>query len=906
MKNFAKMLCLLIISMFIIGFGGEVVKAETFTTLGTLKYRKWGPGTSLDNYTYFQHIQLNGQDAYCLNRTMKFPRVSLTLMEGLVPANKEQAIINVINAGTAKNLGLTHGEAYYLTQAAVWFQLGGVDDVDDKTDVDGINVGFYNWILSNYPEQWKKLMDAATEKPIEYNLTISGTDSVLTESDGYLVSKDFKVSSNISGNFVVAIDSGSSEGACVLYNSSCSTSVEVPANTAFKIRVDKPTDSSGTVDASFTATPKNDPNPTGYTLKTYGGASSQGFQNVAIVDSVSESFSDVQVVSGNYTNTTDVEIQKIDSETSKKVSGASLAVYKSNGAKIGIYTSTGEGEANPVLSLPIGDYYLREISAPEGYLLNNEKQNFSIVDDNGTLKVKQGDAFVDSATIVLSNNPLMVKFRKVDSNGNPIEGVKFIIEASPMHGASSAKSLLCAYSDKDGYLTVPCDDSEVVTNSRGLYAEVSSDGVYRLGIDFGSSSQYYNITEETSNKYDASTFNDVYDLDFYVSGKSFIIYNHYISVEATDGNIPMFIVTMENENYLDISKTDITTGAEIAGAHLRVYDPEASIDSSDDDSSTSDNVIDEWVSEEGKTHRVSGIKFDKFYAIEETIAPEGYIAVTTTVWFKVAEDGTVTTYDPDTQEVISDLTGSNYKLLVPNDYTKVQISKTDMVTGEEVPGAELKICTASDYDENGMDCTPSKSEWLWTSGTEAHYIEKLVAGDYYLIETIAPEGYVKKTTAVKFTVKEETGIQTVVMENEPTKVSVSKKDFTTGEELPGATLQILKEDRTQAYDNDGNKLEWISGTEPYVIYGLPVGNYILIETIPPEYYKEGMIVEGQAVTEYAFSVTEEEPNVEIEVYNQILTDVPSTGVSTINIIAIGGLMIFVGYQVIKLYRRRLY
>lgn len=878
-----KLLCFLIISIFIIGFGGEVVKAETFTSLGTLKYRKWGNGTSLDNYTYFQHIQLNGEDAFCLNSTKNFPSVSLTLMDGLVPNSKKQQLINVIKAGTPSNLGLSHGEAYYLTQAAVWYVMGDV--VPNNRETDGLGLGFHNWILANYPTQWKILMDAiGSTSSSDYYFNVMSDGSNLSESDGYMMSENFSFSTNVKGNVVISINGGSSTGACVLYNSTCSDSVEIPADAKFKIRVDKPTDSNGTVDASFTAKPKTNPNV--YTLKTYGGASSQGFQNVAIIDSEPKEFSVKQAVSGNYTNTLNVQIQKIDYETGKKVAGAFIEVYKSDDSLIDMYKSTDETETNPVLNLPVGDYYLKELLAPSGYTLNTEKVDFSVVDDNGTLKVKQNNQFVDSATLSLRNKPLKVKFRKTDKDGNPIEGMKFEITSYSDVQIGGQNARLCAYSDSNGYLTVPCDGYESI---------VKSDGVYWLGHDFGKTSDIYQILESCDNEkckgYDTTPLSGNNELKVDENGNVISLRSYIIVDDSDTSEIPVVNINFVNKRFINIGKTDVTSGAEIEDAHLKVYDLSIK---------EGDNVVDEWVSEKDKTHQIVNIEVGKRYALEETIAPKGYVAISTAIHFEMDKDGKIKVFDPETGSEIKDMAGSDYKLLITNEPTKVHISKTDMVTGEEVPGAEIKLCSAEEYEKSGLDCKPSKEEWSWESSDKPQYIEKLPVGDYYLIETVAPEGYVRQTNAVKFSVKEETGIQQVEFTNEPTKVTVEKKDYKTGKPISNVTFQIINVKTNEVVR------EWVSDNldEGHIEYAIPMGKYKLVETVYPEGYKEGMIVDGIVTSEYEFEITEDVSEITITVYNEALTDVPSTGISTINLFAIGGLMVFIGYQVIRIYRRR--
>lgn len=65
-----------------------------------------------------------------------------------------------------------------------------------------------------------------------------------------------------------------------------------------------------------------------------------------------------------------------------------------------------------------------------------------------------------------------------------------------------------------------------------------------------------------------------------------------------------------------------------------------------------------------------------------------------------------------------------------DDITRVQISKVDIATGKELPGAELII---KDKDGNTVA--------QWVSEDKPHYIEKLPAGDYKLTEITAPNGY---------------------------------------------------------------------------------------------------------------------------------------------------------------------
>lgn len=88
-----------------------------------------------------------------------------------------------------------------------------------------------------------------------------------------------------------------------------------------------------------------------------------------------------------------------------------------------------------------------------------------------------------------------------------------------------------------------------------------------------------------------------------------------------------------------------------------------------------------------------------------------------------------------------------------DDVTKVEISKQDIATGKELPGAKLCI-----LDKNG------KTVKSWTSSEKPYYMEKLPIGEYTLHEEAAPEGYLVAED-VKFTVEDTGEIQKVVMKD---------------------------------------------------------------------------------------------------------------------------------------------
>ena len=151
--------------------------------------------------------------------------------------------------------------------------------------------------------------------------------------------------------------------------------------------------------------------------------------------------------------------------------------------------------------------------------------------------------------------------------------------------------------------------------------------------------------------------------------------------------------------------------------------------------------------------------------------------------------------------------------------TSAKISKQDITTKQELPGATLVVKDAS-----------GKEVLKWISSYEPTYFE-LDPGKYTLTETIAPKGYKLSTETIEFEVKPDGTTTNVVMYNEPNKTGakISKQDITNKQELPGATLVIK--------DSTGKEIKkWVSTNSPKY-FELEPGKYTLTETIAPKGYK---------------------------------------------------------------------
>ena len=158
-----------------------------------------------------------------------------------------------------------------------------------------------------------------------------------------------------------------------------------------------------------------------------------------------------------------------------------------------------------------------------------------------------------------------------------------------------------------------------------------------------------------------------------------------------------------------------------------------------------------------------------------------------------------------------------YSFTFEDEPTVIEVTKTSLTDGKELEGAKLQV---TDEDGKVVDS--------WTSGKEAHIIKELVVGrKYTLTETKPADGYVT-AESITFTIEDTAKPQKIEMKDDVTKVEISKTDIS-GKELPGAKLTIL--------DKDGKTVEsWTSEEKPHYIEMLPIGEYTLREESAPDGY----------------------------------------------------------------------
>ena len=452
-----------------------------------------------------------------------------------------------------------------------------------------------------------------------------------------------------------------------------------------------------------------------------------------------------------------------------------------------------------------GRYYIREVAVPDGYLIEQSDIPVEFIYENQTIawqvvdclhSDKQTEVTIDKqafasadpdTTFALPGATLTI----TDWDGNVVDQWESTDTAHVVRGLHLNQSFAPDYADDLGKIytlteTRPADGYATARTIQFYLKQASDNGVY---------------TQETELWVRETVASAEYQTGSIVSPLEFADDEPGLLQRALDAVTGFFTGTDE---------TDTQDGVVIAnwvctGGTLTV--------------TFTDDATDTAIVKCLHERDFAGLDFDKVYLVGGT-APDFFQML------QVAEK-------PADSEVI--YTADWHKadgttITMVDAPTRIRISKLDITTGEEVPGAELQIV---DSDGNVVES--------WTSGTGPHTIEgKLIAGaTYTLVETLAPtdEGYVP-ARSIRFTVEEDGKVQQVFMQDDYTKVSISKTDIATGAEVPGAHLQIV--------DGEGNVLaDWVTDGTPHYIERLPVGTLTLIETQAPT---EGGYVRAENVT----------------------------------------------------------
>lgn len=607
----------------------------------------------------------------------------------------------------------------------------------------------------------------------------------------------------------------------------------------------------------------------------------------------------------NYYKEFVINIEKIDSTDSNKfLEGAVYGLYTnedvlapdgsviiSKNSLVSIGETDDTGYLRMVLHLPTGKYVLKELKAPEGYIISDETRTIDLDFDDITVSAY-------SHSTVFTNDPITIEIGKLDKvSSDFIPGAKLELiaedgsvyaswttqsEAKVLKAVPAGKYTLHEVSAPNGYKLAEDVQIEVketaekqsfimmddrVTGSVTVNKFVKGTTTPLPGVTF----ELYN---ETLNLF-VGTFTTNANGQVYIPNLAVASYNDgiasgHMSYRLTEvvtqpgyvfDNTPYtFMLNVADPNYtvetdatlsvendytkVHVYKADADNGQYIAGAELAIY-PFSEYDMTKGE--IKDNAVPyaTWIS------GTDAYVFEKMpigdYVLVELNPPAGYRKAANLI-FTVENSGHVNT-------------------LVLNNYSiKAVFSKFDKDGTTYLPGAEFALYEKSQFNDDLTLKDNAQPFETWVSGTMDHIIYRIPVGDYLLVETKAPAGYVEVNPMLITIQNNLAEFHSFEITNDCTKVSISKQDITNKEELPGAHLSIYDyETYNTLTDNpDAAPLyNWVSTDTPYYIEKLPIGKYVLVETIAPAGYVKSEAVE--------FEVKASKHVQNVTMYNDITT-----------------------------------
>jgi len=479
---------------------------------------------------------------------------------------------------------------------------------------------------------------------------------------------------------------------------------------------------------------------------------------------------------------TTVEITKSDITTGTELDGASLKVLDKDGNVVDEWTSVKDAP-HVIKHLVAGETYtLREEFAPYGYLKATDI-TFTVEDNGDVQKVEMKDEVPTALLIINKKGEFLDKVTLLDNAKGTVEHLFEYITGNLTEvtfNVYAAEDIKAA----DGV-------SEDYFKADELVGTITTDtnGIAQLGdLPVG---KYYVKEAETAHGYVLDGEPKFVDLSYRDQDTPVVTYD-----EAWQNNRQKVKVT--------VLKKEKDTERVLAGGIFGLFTREDIKNAGGDVLLEADTLIElKTTDENGQITFTADLPVDGNYYVKELYAPDGFVTT------NEEQDFTFEYAGADQAEV-------SYDFTFENEATTVELTKSDLTTGDELPGAHLKV---TDEDGNVVD--------EWVSTEEAHVIKELVVGKTYtMTETKPADGYVT-AESIEFTIENTAEIQKHEMKDDVTKVQISKTDITGDQEIPGAKLTILDE-------NDQVVESWTSTEEPHYVEKLPIGRYTLREEQAPK------------------------------------------------------------------------
>lgn len=494
------------------------------------------------------------------------------------------------------------------------------------------------------------------------------------------------------------------------------------------------------------------------------------------------------------------EIIKTDKSTGIHLAGAVYGIYSDSACTklVDSMTTDNNGYAKSK-ALKAGTYYVKEISAPDGYVISDEVHTL-IVEAGKTTGISLSDVEQLGSLTIYKEGEVLSDW----------DGSNFTYEKRKIAGATFKVTAGADIFKADG--TKVFNNGDVITEN--LVSD--TDGQVVLSdLYLGT----YVVTEIKSiDGYTVNSTPQVVNIDYkdqniILQSETTTVFNNRQKAEVT---------VMKKDSETD----ELLAGGEFtmyAACDIKNYDGKVIVENG--------TALETVTTEKDGTAKYSvDIPYGNSFCIKETKAPENYVRNDNDEYsFEFAGLG-------------QDVEVADYSSVFLNSPTTVEFTKVDKISGAELSGATLSVI---DKDGNVIE------KWTTVAG-EKHVIKRLKVGETYTLhEEVASKGYLRAED-ISFTVEDTKEIQSVVMKDEvPTGSIIINKEgeFVTDnndvsfnyakKSLSGVTFEVYASEDIiscdgldTVYFKKDNLVETITTDDNGIasVENLPLGKYYIVET----------------------------------------------------------------------------
>lgn len=614
---------------------------------------------------------------------------------------------------------------------------------------------------------------------------------------------------------------------------------------------------------------------------------------------------------GGYINGGTIEVHKVD-ELGNDLKDVTFKVYDSNNQEVCNIVTDKNGFGN-CSNLSLGNYTIKEIYTPEGYVLDDKVYNFSITSTDSKVefnfentlihgnvelyKISESqdtDAILDGAIYGIYDlgNNLVAKLT-VDGNGYAkYENLKYgdyylkEIKASIGHELDTniynfsinknneTIKITCIEPVRQFNFTLTKTmgngvsgvvDTEpnakfdiylVSTNKKVATIKTNSDGKANIKLNYG----IYNVCQTSGNS--NTLLAECFEIDLTKNDVEKVVNNEYIKAK------------------LKVYKIDSNTGESInmSGIQFKIKN----LDTNEYVCQTTDIVQCVFeTNDDGVLITPLPLNSGNYQLEEVDQKLDGYLWNDEPLIFTINSDNII--YD-DTYGAIVEVEFANKKVTGTIEIIKngeELIIENGYYSYEEVPLANVEFGL---YDENGNLIVK-----VTTDANGYAKIENLKLGKYILKELVTNGNHILDINEYEV-ILEYKDQYTANIEYKITinnylpkgELEFTKVDISDSKPLPNTTIEIYK-------DEENPQLVFTGKTDSngkIIIKNLPIGKYFIVEKEAPEGYQINL-------DKMYFEITEDGQIIKANMTNEMIVEVPSTGISDSNIINVIGIAIII-------------